>query len=104
MTASPRGRGDDAHEDTVTRIDPASNATITITGPGSGVGLAAGGGYVWASTREDLFRIDPATNQATKVVHIGGWPYGIGFLDDVLWVVDGTDAVYGIPIAELLPA
>jgi YVTN family beta-propeller protein len=92
-----------AHEDSVTRIDPATNETTTITGPGAGVGLAEGGGYVWASTREDLFRIDPATNQATNVVHIGGWPYGIGFLDDVLWVVDGTDAVYGIPIAELTP-
>jgi streptogramin lyase len=92
-----------AHEDTVTRIDPATNATVTIKGPGAGVGLAEGAGYVWASTRNDLFRIDPATNEATKVITVGGWPYGIGFLDDVLWVVDGKDAVYGIPIAELTP-
>jgi glutamine cyclotransferase len=92
-----------AHQTTITRIDPATNATVTIKGVGAGVGLAEGGGYVWASTRTELFRINPATNQATMVVRIGGWPYGIGFLNDVLWVVDGTDSVYGIPIVELLP-
>ena len=90
-----------AHANSVTRIDPATNETVTIEGTGSGAGLAAGGGYVWASTRSDLFRIDPATNKATKVVHIGSWPYGIAFLDGDLWVGDGRDAVYGIPIAEL---
>ena len=92
-----------AHQNTITRIDPATNATVTIKDLGGGVGLAEGGGYVWASTRLDVFRIDPATNEATMVVRVGGWPYGIGYLNDVLWVVDGTDAVYGIPIAELLP-
>jgi DNA-binding beta-propeller fold protein YncE len=93
-----------AHRDTVTRIDPTTNETVTIEGTGSGVGLAEGGGYVWASTRVDLFRIDPATNQATKVVHIGGWPYGIAFLDGDLWVGNGRDALYGIPIAALTAA
>ena len=94
-----------AHEDTVTRIDPATNKTITIAGPGAGVGLAEGAGYVWASTREgDLYRIDPKDSKATMVGHLDGWPYGIAFDNDVLWVVDGLTAVYGIPIAAFLPS
>ena len=93
-----------AHAPTVTRIDPRDNSTTTIKGPGAGVGLAEGGGYVWASTREELWRIDPATNEAVAVVLIGGWPYGMATLDGVLWVGDGTTYVYGIPIAELVPA
>ena len=92
-----------AHEDTVTRIDPETNSPFFLNGPGAGVGLAEGGGFVWASSREDgiLFRIDPATSQATPVVRIGGWPYGISATETTLWVSDGLTSVYGIPFTEL---
>jgi streptogramin lyase len=94
-----------AHEGSVTRIDPATNAPTTVQGPGSGVGLAEGAGFVWASSRQgDLYRIDPKTRVPTLVGHVDGWPYGIAFADDVLWVSDGVSAVYGIPIASLLPS
>ena len=94
-----------ADEDSVTRVDPATNTTTSIEGTGSGVGLAEGAGFVWASRREgDVNRIDPATNAATLVGHLDGWPYGIGFLDGVLWVTDGIGAVFGIPIAAWLPS
>ena len=94
-----------AHENSVTRIDPATNEATTIEGPGAGVGLAEGAGYVWASTREgDLYRINPRNSKATMVGHLDGWPYGIAFADDVLWVGDGLTAVYGIPIAAFLPS
>jgi hypothetical protein len=67
--------------------------------------MAEGAGFVWASRREgDLNRIDPETNKATRVSHVDGWPYGIGFLDGVLWVTDGNGAVFGIPIEALLPS
>jgi len=91
-----------AHENTLTRIDPATNLAIFVDGPGAGVGLAEGNGYVWASSRDgDLFRIDPTTSQAVPVVRIGGWPYGIASTDDALWVSDGITSVYGIPFAAL---
>ena len=93
------------HEDSVTRIDPrTSTAVAFIEGAGAGVGLAQAGGFIWASSRNGLlYRIDPATSQATPVVRIGGWPYGMDATEDVLWVSDGLSALYGIPIAELLP-
>lgn len=92
-----------AHEDTVTRIDPTTNAaTFLVEGPGAGVGLGEGNGFVWASSRDGLlFRIDPTTNQAHRAVRIGGWPYGIASTDGVLWVSDGISSVYGIPFSEL---
>ena len=93
------------HENSVTRIDPATNTTTTIMGPGQGVGLAEGAGFVWASSRDgDLYRIDPKTSAAKVVGHVDGWPYGIGFLDGVLWVTDGNVAVFGIPVATFLPS
>jgi streptogramin lyase len=93
-----------AHENTVTRIDPATNtAVLFVDGPGAGVGLAGGGGYVWASSRRDLYRIDPTTSQAVAVVQMGGWPYGIASADGVLWVTNGSGgSVYGIAIEELV--
>jgi glutamine cyclotransferase len=94
-----------AHEGSVTRIDPKTNQPTAVQGPGSGVGLAEGAGFVWASTRGgDLYRIDPKTNAPTMVGHLDGWPYGIAFADNVLWVGDGKTAVYGIPIAAFLPS
>lgn len=92
-----------AHEETVTRIDPLTNTALFVDGPGAGVGLAEGNGFVWASSRDDgiLFRIDPASSQATPVVHIGGWPYGMAATETALWVSDGLTSLYGIPFTEL---
>ena len=92
-----------AHEETVTRIDPSTNETLFVDGPGSGVGLGEGSGSVWSSSRDggDLFRIDPTTSQAVPLVHVGGWPYGIAATDTTLWVSDGLVSVYGIPFSEL---
>ena len=91
-----------AHEDTVTRIDPSTNEALFVDGPGSGVGLAEGNQFVWSSSRGgDLFRIDPATSQAVSLVHVGGWPYGIAATDTMLWVSDGLDSVHGILLSEL---
>ena len=47
--------------------------------------------------------MDPKTGAPTMVGHVDGWPYGIGFLDNVLWVGDGVRAVFGIPVEALLP-
>ena len=91
-----------AHEETVTRIDPATDEALFVDGPGSGVGLGEGSGYVWSSSRDgDLYRIDPTTSQAAPLVHIGGWPYGIAATNTTLWVSDGLVSVYGIPFSEL---
>ena len=53
---------------TVSRIDPATNTVVaTIEGVGSGVGIAAGDGDIFVSTRSGgVSRIDPATNKARE--------------------------------------
>ena len=80
---------------TVSRIDPATNTVVaTIEGVGSGVGIGAGDGGVYVSTRaEDISWIDPASNQASVVAALDGWSYGVAHGDGELWVTSVEDGV-----------
>lgn len=90
------------HEETLTRVDPATNRSLFIDGTGSGVGLAEGNGYVWASSRDgDIFRVDPTTSHAVPLLHVDGWPYGIAATSTALWFSDGIMSAYGVPFSEL---
>ena len=90
------------HEESLTRIDPATNGSLFVDGTGSGVGLAEGNGSVWASSRDgDIFRVDPTTSQAVPLVHVDGWPYGIAATSSALWFSDGIVSAYGVPFSEL---
>ncbi len=73
---------------TVSRIDPATNKVVaTIEGVGSGVGITAGGGAIWVSTRyQGISRIDPASNEAVLVANFDEWNYGVAYNDGELWV------------------
>lgn len=46
---------------------------------------------VWVSNKSfGIYRIDPATNQATLVIERPGWSYGLAYTENGLWV-SGTD-------------
>jgi streptogramin lyase len=59
----------------VSRIDPATNATLEIVDAGSGVGITSGGGFVWAATPSGIAKIDPATNKIVDSVDLGSGEY-----------------------------
>jgi hypothetical protein len=76
----------------VVHLDP---GTLTQTGAGipftNGrfpLGLAGGFGALWTVTPPDggLWRIDPTTDSATRVVHIGHHPVAVAAGDGALWV------------------
>lgn len=82
--------------DTVSRIDPTTNkVAATIRGVGSGTGICACNGAIWASARyQGVFRIDPATNKATMVAPLNEWNYGVGCGDGELWITSTSGRVY----------
>ena len=72
---------------TVSRIDPLTDAVTTIDGVGHGVGITTGGGSVWASTRTGIARIDPATASIVEEVHLGsGEYYELVWDEGIIWV------------------
>ncbi len=77
-------------ENTVSHIDPSTNAVVaTIEGVGSGVGITAGDGLIFASTRDGgIASIDPATNDVHPVVDLDGWIYGLAYGDGELWATN----------------
>jgi len=78
---------------TVSRIDPSTNTVVaTIDHVGSGVGITSGNGSIYASQRGiGIFRIDPATNEATLIASTHDWNYGLSYVNGVLWI-SGVDA------------
>ncbi len=73
---------------TVSRIDPATNEVVaTIEGVGSGVGISAGDGAIWVSSKGGgISRIDPASNEVEPIAEFSGWNYGVAYGDNELWV------------------
>ncbi len=57
--------------------------------PGRALGLAVGGGYVWATASDegDVLRIDPRTDAITRA-HVGGFPVAVAFESGSVWIVD----------------
>jgi DNA-binding beta-propeller fold protein YncE len=71
----------------VSRIDAETNEVVTIEDAGSGVGIATGGGSVWASTRTGIARIDPTTAAIVDTVDLGpGSYYELVWDDGIIWV------------------
>jgi hypothetical protein len=71
---------------TISRIDPRSAAVTTVKDVGSGVGIAAGGGYVWSGDWMGIAKIDPRT--AKVVGHLAVPPgsyYELVWDDGVIW-------------------
>ena len=88
---------------TVTRVDGTGAVVTTITVsdlPIQGGDIAAGGGYVWVRTEQDLVvRIDPRTNTVNARF---GPPSGSGSVaadDNALWVTaHDVDSVWRMPL------
>ena len=70
--------------------DPHS-VRLPVTGEGSSpFGVSAGAGAVWATTLEDVWRIDPSTNEVTRIPF--GYPlFIVAADDDAVWVTVGAE-------------
>jgi virginiamycin B lyase len=77
-----------ASDDTVTRIDPSTSATRTITVGDEPVAVVAGGGAVWVTNRAGgtISRIDPATHEVVRTIEVGSAPAGIALARGAVWV------------------
>jgi hypothetical protein len=77
------------HDQQVVRIDPSTNtvaAEINGISPTLGVGIAVGGGFVWAAVPAGIGRIDPATNEIVDVIPIGAGDYiDLAWFDGERW-------------------
>jgi YVTN family beta-propeller protein len=82
----------DAEDNTVTRLDPASEgAVIATTSVGQGPrALAAGAGAVWvANTQDDtVSRIDSRTSTVTHTIPVGHRPTGVAVGGGAVWVAN----------------
>jgi virginiamycin B lyase len=81
------------------RLDP---LTLALEAPplplarGQALGLAVGGGYVWATAPAagEVLRIDPVSYRI-KPVRVGGFPVGITVAEGSVWFVDRDRAELG---------
>ena len=84
-------------EDTVSRIDPATDVvTATIAVPGYPTGIASDGATVWVTHLASgvLSRIDAQTNELIDSFQVGTLPGNIAIGGGAVWVVlQGDDAV-----------
>ena len=84
----------DATDNTVTRVDPATEgAVIGTTSVGQGPnGLAVGAGAVWvANTQDDtVSRIDARTGTLTDTIPVGRRPIGVAVSDGAVWVANSV--------------
>ena len=82
----------DDEDNTVTRIDPASEgAVVATTSVGQGpTALAVGAGGVWvANTQDDtVSRIDPQTATVTHTIPVGRRPTGVAVGEGAVWVAN----------------
>ena len=81
------------------RLDPLTLAPKAAPLPlsrGRALGLAVGGGYVWATASDagEILRIDPVTHEITPV-RVGGFPVGITVAAGRIWFVDRDRAELG---------
>ena len=81
------------------RLDPVTlepKAPPLPLSRGRALGLAVGGGYVWATASDagEVLRIDPATRKITRV-RVGGFPIGITVVGGSVWFVDRDRAELG---------
>ena len=83
----------DAATETLARVDPATNQIVGRVTLSSGVsGLAVGDGTVWVTLMDgDLYRIDPATDQATRALDLGlGTDSSLAVTADAIWATGAS--------------
>jgi DNA-binding beta-propeller fold protein YncE len=86
--------GRDAPTQTVTRLDPHTDAVIAripTTDPASVVGFGAGAIWVTSFPGDSLTRIDPGNNRVTRTISLaprGAGPIGVTVFDGFVWVAN----------------
>jgi YVTN family beta-propeller protein len=81
-------------DNTVSRIDPATNDVRQTIAVGAGpTGVAGGGGDVWVANglEATVSRVDPSTNREVQKVAVGNGPTGIAFGEGAVWVTNSVD-------------
>jgi YVTN family beta-propeller protein len=82
----------DSDDNTVTRLDPASEgAVIGTTSVGQGpAAVAVGAGAVWVANTQDntVSRIDPRTGTVTHTIRVGRRPTGVAVGEGAVWVAN----------------
>ena len=90
------------NDNSVTRIDPKTNASVQTIPVGQGpAGIAIGGGFVWVANGLDgkASKIDPNTNTAVETIQVGNGPTGVAFGGGRVWVANSTDRT----VTEIAP-
>jgi len=88
-----------SQDDTLLRIDPASNPprvaqAIPLDAGSSPVGVAVGAGSVWVAEnlKGAVVRVDPVTGQIQQTIHLlRGNPEQLAFGDGYLWASNPSD-------------
>jgi len=71
---------------TISRIDPRIQEVTTIQEVGSGIGITAGGGYVWSSGSKGIAKIDPQTGRVVDHLSVApGVYFKLVWDDGVIW-------------------
>ena len=81
-------------DNTVSRIDPATNDVRQTVAVGEGpTGVAVGGGGVWVANglEATVSRVDPSTNREVQKVAVGNGPTGIASGEGAVWVTNSVD-------------
>jgi YVTN family beta-propeller protein len=81
-------------DNTVSRIDPATNDVRQTIAVGEGpTGVAVGEGDVWVANglEATVSRVDPSTNREVQKVAVGNGPTGVAFGEGALWVTNSVD-------------
>jgi YVTN family beta-propeller protein len=82
------------NDDSVSEIDPKTNASVQTVPVGKGPdGVAVGGGFVWVTNGlgGTVSKIDPRTRGVVQVIQVGNGPSGVAFGEGAVWVANATD-------------
>jgi YVTN family beta-propeller protein len=79
-------------DQTVTRVDPATNAVRAAVpiGAREPSALAVGAGSVWVTdlAEDKVWRIDAVRNSVVGTIPVGNGPTAVGAMDDAVWVAN----------------
>jgi YVTN family beta-propeller protein len=78
---------------TVSRVDPSTGATQTISVGASPTGIAVGGGGVWVANNDDgtVSWISPQSNTVVKTITVGAGPTAVAYGFGSVWVTNADD-------------
>jgi hypothetical protein len=89
---------------TISRIDSQTNEVTSIEDAGSGVGITAGDGYIWAAAPRGIAKIDPETRSIVGMVDLGfGQYYELVWDAGVIWASTRGSKILKVDPTKLAP-